>query len=165
MKTACIHEKKNNWVSKVLVKNIVYNCLFDRFAFSSLKNSRNDYNYAKDNLKKNQKTSDERKFINIHEYKSKNKPILIKNEEKSFSINEINKTESNLFLKKINKSLSSISKGNKIKIKNIKKNSGNKKIKVKDFINENNNRIYDALIYENFNNFFNERVYKKFFED
>lgn len=155
--------KKHNWVSKVLVKNLVYNCLFDKFAFSSFKNSRNDYNYVKDNLKNNLKTSDERKIINIDEYKSKNKPFLIKNEEKSFSMNGINKTESNLFLKKINKSLSSISKENKIK--NIKKNSGKKKIQVKDFINENNNRIYDALIYENFNKFFNERVYKQFFED
>ena len=150
-------------VTKVLVKNLVYNCLFDKFAFSSFKNSRNDHKYAKDNLKNNPKTSDERKIINIDEYKSKNKPFLIKNEEKSFYMNGINKTESNLFFKKINKSLSSISKGNKIK--NIKKNSGNKIIKVKDFINENNNRIYDALIYENFNKFFNERVYKQFFED
>ena len=157
--------KQNNWVSQVLIKNLVYNHIFDKVAFSSNKNSRNNFNFTQNNPKNNLKISDEKIILKTNDHQSKYRPLLIKNDESSISKNEINKTESKLFLKKINKSLSIFPKMNKIK--NVKRNlnSENKKKKDNNITNENRNPIYDVLIYENFNKYFNERVYKKFFED
>lgn len=158
--------KKHNWVAQVLVNNLVYNHFFDKCAFSSSKNSRNNYNCTKYTFNNHLKSLEERDNLNINENNPKNNESFIKQKEKSLCKNEINnKIEPNFILSKINKSLSSISEINKIKDLKIKSNIGNKKEKIINKSNVQNNRIYDALIYENFNKFFNERVYKQFLDD
>ena len=155
--------KKHNWVAKVLVKNLVYNHIFEKFAFSSI-NSRNNHNSTQFNYKNYLKTSEEIDKLKRKENNSINKNSLFKSEDKPLikkKIN-INKTESNLFFNKKDKYTSNISKINKIKSMKMEIKNENKNEKEKNIF-YNNNGIYDALVYDNFNNFYNERVYKNFF--
>ena len=159
--------KKHNWVAKVLVKNLVYNHIFGKFAFSSI-NSRNNYNSTYYNHKNYLKTSEEIDKLKRKENKSTNKNSLLKSADKNYLKNKINinRTEPNLFLNKKDKDISSISKINKVKSMKMEINNENKKEKEKGKnIICNSNGIYDALIYDNFNNYYNERVYKNFFAE
>ena len=137
-----------NWVKKIMVKNIVYNYIFDKFAFSSNKITRNN-NKNTFNLNNNLKTSDD----SVKSKKVKDKQSLINNFEIYSNKKFIkNKSESKIIIKKINKSLSSINKIKNMKIQDIDNNKMNK------------NRIYDALIFDTFNKHFNENIYNKYFE-
>ena len=143
-----------NWVKKVLVKNIVYNHIFDKFAFSNIKNSRNNINTSKSFLKNNLKTSEESEKLKIIDNNSKDKMSLIKSSDKYYNKNYIkDETKSNTFTKKINKSSSNINKMKNMKMEYIENNKNK------------NNGIYDALIFDTFNKHFNENIYNKFLEE
>ena len=157
--------KKQNWVSRVLVKNLVYNHLFDRYAFSSpINNSKNNFNNTQYNLKKNLNKFKDFEKININD-KANSKDKTCYN-DKNINKTNYNKTEPNIFMSKGYNYFSN--KSNKNMIKNIKMkinhNQKNEK-ETNDNKANNNNRIYDALIYDNFNNYFNENLYKNFFEE
>ena len=143
-----------NWVKKVLVKNIVYNHIFDKFAFSNIKNSRNNINTTKSFLKNNLKTSEESEKLKIIDSNSKDKMSLIKSSDKYYNKNSFkNETKSNAFIKKINKSSSTINKIKNMKMEDIENNKNKY------------NGIYDALIFDTFNKHFNENIYNKFLEE
>ena len=154
-----INEK--NWVAKVLIDNLVYNHIFDKYAFTSFNNYEN-FNSTQYNHKRNLKMSlgfNSTKQNN--EGKPKIKRIFVKSTDKSQNINNNkNKTLSNLFSKEQNKSLSISNISKEDKIQNLKL-----KIKNKDEqIDKNKNGIYDALIFDDFNKCFNETFYKKFLD-
>ena len=158
-KKPLINEK--NWVAKILIDNLVYNHIFDKYAFSS-KNYR-DFNSTHYNNKSNLKMSlGISKTNQISECNLKSKNCLAKSHDKSLKINNNkNKAQSNIFLKKENKSfsISNFSKDNKIKGIKLK-------IEKKDEqIDKNKNGIYDVLIFDDFNKYFNETIYKKFLDD
>ena len=155
-KKSLINEK--NWVAKVLVDNLVYNHIFDKYAFSSFNNYTN-FNSTQFNNKSNLKMSLGLNKTN-HNNKSKQNStnFLAKSHDKSLKANNNkNKTKSNIFLKKENKSLSISNFSKDDKIKGIKLN-----IKKKD---AQTNGIYDALIFDDFNKYFNETIYKKFLDE
>ena len=98
----------------------------------------------------------------INEGKQKSKNFLAKSQDKSLKINNHkNKTQPNLFLKKENKSFSiaNFSKENKIKGIKLKITNKNEQTFKKK------NGIYDVLIFDDFNKYFNETIYKKFLDD
>ena len=153
---------ERNWVAKVLFDNLVYNHIFDKYAFSSFNNYSNfnstQYN-NKNNLKmslglikKNQNNRDKQNRINF----------LAKSHDKSLKENNNkNKTQSNIFLKKGNKSLSISNLSKDDKIKGIKLNIYKKDAQT----DKNKNGIYDVLIFDEFNKYFNETIYKKFLDE
>ena len=103
-------------------------------------------------IKRNQNNRDKQNINNF----------LIKSHDKSLKVNNNkNKAQSNIFLKKENKSLSisNFSKGDKIK--GIKLNIHKKDTQT----DKNKNGIYDALIFDEFNKYFNETIYKKFLDE
>ena len=159
-KKPLINEK--NWVAKILIDNLVYNHIFDKYAFSSTNNYRN-YNSTQYNNKSNLKMSlGISKTNQINEGKQKSKNFLAKSQDKSLKINNNkNKTQPNLFLKKENKSFSiaNFSKENKIKGIKLKITNKNEQTFKKK------NGIYDVLIFDDFNKYFNETIYKKFLDD
>ena len=153
---------EQNWVAKVLIDNLVYNHIFDKYAFSSF-NNYNNFNSTQYNNKRNLKMSLGLNNSNQNnEEKTKDKRFLMKNKEISLKINNNkNKIQSNIFSKKQNKSLSISNICKEGIIKNIKF-----KIRKKDEqIYQNKNRIYDALIFDDFNKCFNETIYKKFLDE
>jgi hypothetical protein len=152
---------ERNWVAKVLIDNLVYNHVFDKYAFSSFNNYEN-FNSTQYNPNRKLKMSLGLNSINqSSEGKPKNKRIFVKSIDKSPKINNNkNKIISNIFSKKQNKSLSKSNISEEDKIKNIKL-----KIKKKDEqIDKSKNGIYDVLIFDDFNKCFNETIYKKFLE-
>jgi len=152
---------ERNWVAKVLIDNLVYNHIFDKYAFTSF-NNYNNFNSTQYNHKRNLKMSLGLNSTNPNnEGKSKNKRIFVKSTDKSQNINNNKKKIlSNIFSKKQNKSLSISKLSKEDKIQNIKL-----KIKKKDEeIDKNKNGIYDALIFDDFNKCFNETFYKKFLD-
>ena len=159
-KKPLINEK--NWVAKILIDNLVYNHIFDKYAFSSTNNYRN-FNSTQYNNKSNLKMSlGISKTNQINEGKQKSKNFLAKSQDKSLKINNNkNKTQPNLFLKKENKSFSiaNFSKENKIKGIKLKITNKNEQTFKKK------NGIYDVLIFDDFNKYFNETIYKKFLDD
>ena len=153
---------EQNWVAKVLIDNLVYNHIFDKYAFSSVNNSNNKFNSTSYNLKTNLKNP----LNNNNENYSKNKKIVIKSQDKILKNKDFNyKQQSNIFLKKCNKSLSISNLSKENKIKNLKLDILNNKNKVKVNNGIKNNGIYDVLVFDNFNKCFNETVYNKFYEE
>ena len=155
--------KKQNWVSKILVKNLVYNHIFDKYAFTSTFNSRNNCNFTQHNSNNNIK---KRRELTINDVTNSIKEkYLIKNNEKNLSKNKYNNTETNIFLSKGNSYFSDKSKE---VIRNIKmvNNTGKKKAKEdkRNISMKKSNGIYDALIFDNFNKYFNNNLYS-FFEE
>ena len=152
---------ERNWVAKVLIDNLVYNHIFDKYAFTSF-NNYNNFNSTQYNHKRNLKMSFGLNSTNPNnEGKSKNKRIFVKSTDKSQNINNNKKKIlSNIFSKEQNKSLSISKLYKEDKIQTIKL-----KIKKKDEeIDKNKNGIYDALIFDDFNKCFNETFYKKFLD-
>lgn len=153
---------EQNWVAKVLIDNLVYNHIFDKYAFSSVNNSNNKFNSTSYNLKTNLKNP----LNNNNENYSRNKKIVIKSQDKILKNKDFNyKQQSNIFLKKCNKSLSISNLSKENKIKNLKLDILNNKNKVKVNNGIKNNGIYDVLVFDNFNKCFNETVYNKFYEE
>ena len=129
--------KKHNWVANVMVKNIIYNHIFDKYAFSSIK--KDNSNSQVKRLKESEKIGN--RCIDGYTSKNKNPPIgknLYLPDNKTN-----NKTDINLF---------------KNKSKNIKKSINTTSNNII------NNKIYDALVFDNFNKCFRDTVYNKFFE-
>ena len=152
---------ERNWVAKVLIDNLVYNHVFDKYAFSSF-NNYEKFNSTQYKPNRNLKMSlGLNNTDQSNEGKPKKKRIFVKSIDKSQEINNYKKkTQSNIFSKKQNKSLSISNINKENKIQNIKL-----KIKKKDEIDKNKNGIYDALIFDDFNKCFNETIYKKFLDE
>ena len=150
--------KKRNWVSKILVKNLVYNHIFDKYAFTSTFNSRNNINFSHQNSKNNiNKPKDLTIYIGTTPSNEKN--LIRSSNIKNLSKSKYNNTETNLFLSKGDNYFYNKSKR---MIKNIKMVNNNKKMKKENSRNDsikNNNGVYDALIFDNFNNYFNDNLY------
>jgi len=152
---------ERNWVAKVLIDNLVYNHVFDKYAFSP-PTTYEKFNSTQYNNKRNLKISlglDNKNQNN--DGKPKNKKIFVKSTDKSLKIdNNKDKTFSNIFPKNQNKSLSISNISKEEKMQNLKL-----KIKKKDEqINKNKNGIYDALIFDDFNKCFKETIYKQFLD-
>ena len=153
---------ERNWVAKVLFDNLVYNHIFDKYAFSSF-NSYRDSNTTQYNNKNNLKMSLGliKKNQNNRDKQNRNN-FLAKSHDKSLKENNNkNKTQSNIFLKKGNKSLSISNLSKDDKIKGIKLNIYKKDAQT----DKNKNGIYDVLIFDEFNKYFNETIYKKFLDE
>ena len=153
---------ERNWVAKVLFDNLVYNHIFDKYAFTSF-NSYRDSNTTQYNNKNNLKMSLGliKKNQNNRDKQNRNN-FLAKSHDKSLKENNNkNKTQSNIFLKKGNKSLSISNLSKDDKIKGIKLNIYKKDAQT----DKNKNGIYDVLIFDEFNKYFNETIYKKFLDE
>ena len=153
---------ERNWVAKVLFDNLVYNHIFDKYAFTSF-NSYRDSNTTQYNNKNNLKMSLGliKKNQNNRDKQNRNN-FLAKSHDKSLKENNNkNKTQSNIFLKKGNKSLSISNFAKDDKIKGIKLNIYKKDAQT----DKNKNGIYDVLIFDEFNKYFNETIYKKFLDE
>jgi hypothetical protein len=155
-----INEK--NWVAKVLIDSLVYNHIFDKYAFSSFNNYSN-FNSTQYNNKNNLKMSlGLTKTTQSNKGKQIGKNFLAKSHDKSLKVNNNkNKTQSNIFLKKDNKSLSISNFSKDDKIKGIKLNINKKDAQT----DKNKNGIYDILIFDDFNKYFNENIYPKFLDE
>jgi hypothetical protein len=153
---------ERNWVAKVLFDNLVYNHIFDKYAFTSF-NSYRDSNTTQYNNKNNLKMSLGliKKNQNNRDKQNRNN-FLAKSHDKSLKENNNkNKTQSNIFLKKGNKSLSISNFSKDDKIKGIKLNINKKDAQT----DKNKNGIYDVLIFDDFNKYFNENIYPKFLDE
>ena len=150
--------KKQNWVSKILMKNLVYNHIFDKYVFTSnMKDYKKNFNSTQYNSNKILSKPKDLSFNEVTVNNSKNEKKLCKSIDKNCS----NKTEINLFFINGNNFFSKKSKNDikavKLKTLKIKKkekyNSLNNTIK-----NKNKNKIYDALIVDNFNKYFYNNI-------